>query len=112
MTKAWSTKFDDIEFTEFLFITGDKSIWLTMTKDEALGENYGNQNRNIEKSSISCEPSQALMYNRAGNTEDPWISLTDHASAIPAGLIVYGENSYGGNNLSIKNNDGADVYIR
>lgn len=52
------------------------------------------------------------MYNRAGNTEDPWISLTDHASAIPAGLIVYGENSYGGNNLSIKNNDGADVYIR
>jgi len=45
MTKAWSTKFDDIEFTEFLFITGDKSIWLTMTKDEALGENYGNANR-------------------------------------------------------------------
>lgn len=37
---AWSTKFDDLKFTEMLFTFGDKSSWMIMTKTAAVGENY------------------------------------------------------------------------
>jgi hypothetical protein len=52
------------------------------------------------------------MYHRSPNKEDPWISLKDHFTASKEGLIVYGENSYGGHLKAISAHDGADVYIR
>jgi hypothetical protein len=37
MTEAWSEKFDDAKFNEFLFATGDMEIWMIMDKEEAIG---------------------------------------------------------------------------
>ena len=53
-------------------------------------------------------------YNRPSQLEDPWISLIDHGPAIPAGMIVYGENSYGGEHAStvLIANNGGNVFVR
>jgi hypothetical protein len=56
MDKAWSEKFDNAKFNEFLFATGDMNVWMTMTKDEAIGSNYSGKKRTIQKSSLSCKP--------------------------------------------------------
>jgi glutathionyl-hydroquinone reductase len=113
MDKAWSDKFDNSKFNEFLFATGDMSLWMTMEKDEATGSFYSAKKRQILSSSFSCAPSQATMYRRSGNKEDPWISLKDHSTSIKEGSIVYGENGFGGKHSeSISKHDGGDVYIR
>ena len=53
------------------------------------------------------------MYRRSGALEDPWLSLSDHSSAIDDGDILYGANSFGGRHTTtLTNHDGASVYIR
>ena len=47
------------------------------------------------------------MYNRWPGGTDPWLSYKNH----PHG-ILYGAATYNGNNELIKNNGGANVYIR
>ena len=110
-SKSWSVKFDNKKFDEIMFATGDFDVWMTMTRKEAIGGFYAGQKRNILKSSQSCQSTQAVMYRRAANKEDPWISLKDHFTASKEGLILYGENSSGGHSLALQH-DGADVYIR
>ena len=53
-------------------------------------------------------------YRRQGNVEDPWVSLSDHHSAIGRGDILYGENHYGSSHAStvLPKHNGANVYIR
>jgi hypothetical protein len=111
-SKPWSLKFNNEKFDEILFATGDMDFWMTMTRKEAIGEFYAGQKRTILKSSLSCSPTQAVMYRRSGNKEDPWISPKDHSTAIKEGMILYGENGFGGRHSLSLLHDGADVYIR
>jgi len=36
MSKGWGTKFSNTDFNEFLFATGDVSMWMIMERDEVL----------------------------------------------------------------------------
>ena len=52
-------------------------------------------------------------YNRKGNKEDPWISLSDHDQATNNDEILYGGDGYGGNHARVLNKHrGANVFIR
>ena len=67
----------------------------------------------ILRSSTSSTSYTALWLRRAGASEDPWISLTDHSQAIGAGQVLYGGNSFGSTHASaiLPANNGANVYI-
>merc|ERR1740139_1616842 len=100
-------------YNEFLFSTGDKEKWLVAPKSSVMGW-YANEDRTITRSSINPETYSVKWYRREDALEDPWISLTDHASAVSEGNILYGENSFGGLHAEnvLPQHDGADVYIR
>ena len=107
---AWSVPFGD--FNEFLFASGDKSMWLITTRTAAIGEYYENAPRDVLKSSISATPYQARWYHRT-RSEDPWISLTDHSASVTNGQLLYGGNSYGGGHASfIAGQGGMNVFVR
>jgi len=84
---------------------------LVAPKSSVLGF-YANSDRTITRSSINPKEHSAKWYRRQGSIEDPWISLTDHSSAIGEGNILYGENSYGVRSEVLTKHGGADVYIR
>uniref|UniRef100_A0A6U0EQV0 Uncharacterized protein n=1 Tax=Helicotheca tamesis TaxID=374047 RepID=A0A6U0EQV0_9STRA len=117
-TQSWSINFEKAEpgYDQFLFATGDCARWLVTdvsTVMEAVP--YENADKTILSSSCSSIPYEAKWYNRFGkNTEDPWISITDHFTAIHQGNILYGENGYGGYHASniLPNCAGASVYVR
>ena len=108
----WSVTFGT--FDEFLFATGDAKKWLVASKASVIGQNYSDAKRNITKSSISAAPYSAVWYNRAGNTEDPWISLTDHVDAIYSGGLLYGEASFNATiyTSTIRTSGGMKVLVR
>jgi len=110
---AWSKDFESEvpDYNEFLFATGDKVKWLVAPKSSVLGF-YANSDRTITRSSINSKEHSAKWYRRQGSKEDPWISLTDHSSAIGEGNLLYGENSYGTRSEVLTKHGGADVYIR
>ena len=112
--QEWSIAFDNENFNQFLFATGDCTKWLIADKDVVTGCWYANDERMIYKSSMNPNRHTAKWYRREGNIEDPWISLTDHHQAIGAGDIVYGEDGYGGThaNTVLPICNGANVYIR
>jgi hypothetical protein len=75
---------------------------------------YGNEYRDIRNSSLNPTAYKAKWYRRKNNTEDPWISLTNHNESIDEGNILYGENGYGGiwaSNI-LPHHNRANVYIR
>lgn len=92
---SFSRKFDDMEYTEFLFASGDCQRWLHSTKEAVLGGNgldewYGNQYRPIIASNVQASPYKATWYRRNGVSEDPWISVSNHFEY----KIVYGEGHW------------------
>ena len=116
---TFSVRFDNIDYDEFLFASGDGKHWLITTKDAVGGrfnnQWYSNAQRSIIKASDNSKPHTAAWYNRQGQAEDPWISLTDHWDSITKGLIVYGENSYSAqaSHLQLlRNHKGANVFVR
>ena len=111
---TFSISYVDTPFDEFLFATGDQTKWLVASRDAVLGGYYANAQRTITLSSTSSQSYTAAWYNRAGALEDPWISLSNHGSAISAGEILYGENNFAGTHASavLPVNNGANVYIR
>lgn len=111
---TFSKKFDNEQFNQFLFITGDCDKWLIATKDAVIGEFYSNSNRPIISSSKSSTPYQALWYYRCDTCEDPWVSTIDHGPAIGAGEILYGENNFGSTHAAaiLPQHNGANVFIR
>ena len=110
---AWSKKYDDAPFNEFLFATGDLSLWLQVTKDQAIGEQYDGKGRTIRRSSLSTKASTAIWYNRAAQAADPAISLKNHDDCTGTkGCMLYMEDSNANNVKGMKDHDGADVYIR
>jgi hypothetical protein len=111
----WSVDFETAVsgWNQFLFATGDCTKWLVATKEAVIEDFYTDALRTIEMSSTNTASYQAKWYNRVGALEDPWVSIVDHAAAIPACLILYGENSWDGDQTcSLQQNGGADVYIR
>ena len=113
-SNAFSIQFSTLIFNEFLFATGDMQIWLRAPTSSVYGTYSGTQ-RQITCSSQSSTPYTAAWYNRgSGNPEDPWISTIDHTSAVTAGQIVHGENSFGGSQATniLPMHGGANVFIR
>ena len=110
---TFSRSFSGESFTHFLFATGDEQVWLYCTKEAVLDGHYNNSQREILKSSDSLIPYTAAWYMRSGAVEDPWISVTDHASAIPNGKIVYGASSAGSDHATtiLPHHNGANVWI-
>ena len=55
-----------------------------------------------------------MSLTRGYKSTDPWISLTDHGSAIGEGNLLYGENSFGGQHAAqvLPIHNGANVFIR
>ena len=113
-TSPFSVSFNQMDFNQFLFATGDCEKWLIATKESVVGSDfqafYSNANRDILKSSLSPEPHQAKWYRRQVQQIDPWISLTDHGPARSADDILYGgksANTHSGNSYN-----GVGVYIR
>ena len=75
-----------------MFTTGDKSKWLITNKDQIVDINYSLEAKMVILSSTKETSYAVQWYNRAGKAEDPWISLSNHASED--NTILYGENSY------------------
>eukprot|EP00931_Biecheleriopsis_adriatica_P088135 TRINITY_DN62510_c0_g1_i2.p1 TRINITY_DN62510_c0_g1~~TRINITY_DN62510_c0_g1_i2.p1 ORF type:complete len:1491 (+),score=257.69 TRINITY_DN62510_c0_g1_i2:181-4473(+) len=75
--ESFSIRFDESDFDEFLFASGDCQKWMVMRKDEVL-QWYSNQERLILKSHLSATPYNATMYRRQNNREDPWLTFENH----------------------------------
>jgi hypothetical protein len=99
----WSEEFTSSNFDQFLFINGDKSKWIIMSRLEVIGTDgapawYNNANVNIVKSSVNPDSYQAKMYRRNGNIEDPLITIEDNsAEAANNGAILYAAGFYSHN---------------
>ena len=108
---TFSIQFDTLPCDEFLFATGDRTKWLVAKKSSVIGAYYANQQRAVERSSANSQPHTIAWYNRASAIEDPWVSITDHSSAIAAADIVYGGNNFGGTHAQIlSQHNGANVF--
>ena len=108
---SFSIRFDNLPFTYFKFETGDGEKWLIATKDAVIGGYYTNATRPIVSASNGAK--QALWYRRSEKPEDPWISITDHFTAVSQGDILYGGASFGREHASavLLSHNGANVYI-
>ena len=70
-TQPWSEEFKSSNFDQFLFISGDKKMWMMMTRLEAIGTNaapawYDNETRTIVMSSKQDGSYTAQMWRRSG----------------------------------------------
>ena len=93
-----------------LLFLGDGSKWLIATKDAVIGDFYSNKDRRIIKSSRIDDAHTAKWYHRADQVVDPWVSLSDHAGGSDS--MVYGEGASTDHKASVRDNNGANVYIR
>ena len=112
--QEWSIKFASINYNQFLFATGDGHKWLIAAKNVVTGSFYENKPRLICKSSRKASNYKAKWYRRKENREDPWISLTDHDTAIGEGNIIYAENNLTREHMTtiLQEHKGANVFIR
>ena len=105
-TEPWSVKFDNVQFDQFMFTTGDFTKWLVCTKTAIIGW-YSNGQRPVLASSSNSNPYLARWYRRTpNNPEDPWVSIGDYSSDV-----IYGANNNGGNG-GLRSRGGAKVFIR
>ena len=104
---AFSTKYDDISYNEFLFASGDCSKWLIAMKDEVLRQGGGPFEAKICSSDQNPSIHVSNWWNRPTVVTDPWIVNT---YSIPE--VLYGEGSITDHPDIRTNYDGADVYIR
>jgi len=110
---TFSIAYDVNRVSEFLFATGDGQKWLVASKDSVVGGFYANELRPIIASSKSATGSSARWYRRQGAREDPWISLSDHHTAIGAGEILYKGAGIGSTQFAIlPHHNGANVFVR
>ena len=118
---GWSINFENAVpgYNQFRFATGDEVVWLITTKAAIGGavvspaQYYSDNLRAIVSSSDSATPYSARWYYRSVGSEDPWISVIDHGSAVAAGKILYGQNSFGAPHANVLNQRiGANVFVR
>ena len=96
----------------WLYISGDGSKWLIATKEAVTEGFYETSPRKVVKSSVNNDPHTIKWFLRHGVPEDPLISLVDHDQVGASGLRLYAGHSSSGYTESIKDNNGANVYIR
>ena len=77
-TQPWSEEFKSSNFDQFLFISGDGTKWMIMTRLQAIGTDatpawYDDEARTVLKSSINGNQYSAKMWRRSDYSEDPWI---------------------------------------
>jgi hypothetical protein len=102
------------DWDQIMFITGDRSRWMIMNRSE-IYKSADNTPLQVLASFLNPDPYTCLMYNRSGNTEDPWFSAEDHSAAIENGTILYGEDGfYGWGHAAnvLPEFNGANVFIR
>ena len=92
-SSSWSTKYDGLEFNQFLFASGDLSMWMVMKRDDVIGEWYTSDQREIQASSENPSVHTAAMNRVEGSLTDTWIGLEDHSTAGANGKMLYGGNS-------------------
>ena len=119
--EPFSIKFDETEFDQFLFSTGNCEKWLIADKNEVVGKNgnsfYQNEDKRIWRSSETEKNGKntymAKWIRMDGYNHHPWISGIDHKDAKKKCCILYGGNSFGGLLAScLKSQKGANVFIR
>ena len=111
--QSFSVSFDIDAIDEFMFATGDGTKWLIASKFAVNGENYDNDRRTIEKSSINSSSYQALWYNRGPAKHlDPLISLEDHYTSKANDGMLYVENSHPDPISVLTAHNGANVFVR
>lgn len=106
---AWSIKFDNTPFDEFLFATGDEKKWLIASKEQVLPEYYSESPSNIRTITKSSESDQSSLatWERTKNVAALFISLTNLAEE-QRGNILYAEDGWDGP----RHKSGANVFIR
>ena len=105
---AWSIDFESAApgYNQFLFSSGDGSLWLVATKSAVVGEYYSDGLRDVMASSLNADAHQVKWYRRSNYPHaDPLISLRDHHSSDRVKMYVAGGNS-------LQNNGAWDVYVR
>jgi hypothetical protein len=124
---SFGIAFSGISFAEFRFSTGDEARWLIVSThgvyDDWVGGVGGcGEMVDVDSSHLSAAPYTVDWCKRTGVSEDPWISATDHNSAIGGGRfadtddhsMLYGEaTGYSyvwGYFVSARN--GANVWVR
>ena len=109
--QEWSIKFDEEDFDEFLFATGDEKKWLIADKDAVYGFTGENIPRTIIKSSVKSESYTARWY-KTSALHHPWISVIDHQAAKEAKLFLYAGNHETYLTEVLQESKGANVFIR
>lgn len=77
-------------YDEMFFSSLDLKHWLHTTSNAVWGKWYGNEPRQVLKSSANPNNHYVRWYNRYGVVEDPWIGVKDHHSR--PNLVLYGES--------------------
>ena len=109
-TNAWGIKFDQYEFSQFLFTTQDHKYWLISDKEETIGSWYdSNIYRAMIKSSESEAKKNVKWQRIEKNDEDPWISIND--MGFSPELMLYGGNSQTSHSDLLTSHGGMSVYI-
>ena len=115
---AFSVTFKDTSFNEFLFATGDMSVWLRAPRSSVYGT-YTNDARAVTCSSGHDGAYDASWTNRGMEyPQDPLIAVLDETlplvkDEISYGSLLYAENSYS-NGISLLGIEfsGVNVFIR
>ena len=74
---AWSIDFESAApgYNQFLFSSGDGSLWLVATKSAVVGEYYSNGLRDVMASSLNADAHQVKWYRRSSYPNaDPLIA--------------------------------------
>eukprot|EP00927_Polykrikos_kofoidii_P038438 TRINITY_DN32789_c0_g1_i1.p1 TRINITY_DN32789_c0_g1~~TRINITY_DN32789_c0_g1_i1.p1 ORF type:complete len:2073 (-),score=458.55 TRINITY_DN32789_c0_g1_i1:280-6498(-) len=115
---AWSIRFTEEDFDEFLFATGDSKKWMIVRRSDVLVSHGSNAPLSVVKSSESPMRYTTRWSNHESKPHEPWVSLTDHGAAMnnEGEGFLYGGNSWdvGKNPIYGKANlvFGANVYVR
>ena len=90
---------------------GDGSKWLVATKDAVVGDFYSETDRQVIKSSLNSNVHTAKWNNRDNIPQDPWVNLVE-SNADNSESFLYKEASAIGHRENVRDNNGANVYIR
>ncbi len=86
---SWSVKFDDVEFDEFLFATGDGSKWMVVAKDE-----IAKANASVAAATFEIETSRSFVspYSRKAFCElrDGQLCIYSPSPTETAADVLYG----------------------
>eukprot|EP00656_Telonema_subtile_P007708 TRINITY_DN13620_c0_g2_i4.p1 TRINITY_DN13620_c0_g2~~TRINITY_DN13620_c0_g2_i4.p1 ORF type:complete len:3743 (-),score=834.31 TRINITY_DN13620_c0_g2_i4:156-11384(-) len=110
---TFSVKFDDKDFDQFLFASGDMKKWMVVDRT-ALTEKGSDIAMNVVLSSQTGQPYTVKGNNRKDTGADPMIGLTDFGNATSHGEILYMEAGSGGGGVAklLPIHNGANVFIR